>query len=341
MTLSANGHHHHHDHHDHGSAPGAGGHHHAPPLGSHNQSKRGLWLAFGLTVGFMVVEALAGWLTNSLALLSDAGHMLTDAAALGLSLLALRIGERPPSATKTFGYRRIEILAALLNGLTLWALAGWLLYEAVLRMGNPPPVKATGMMVVATLGLVVNLTVMRFLHAHQHENLNVRGAFLHVVADTLGSVGAMAAGLIMWTTGVYLADPLASFAICTLILWSSYGLVRDAVHILLLGVPHHIDYAAVERAILARAEVCCLYDLHIWTIESGREALSVHVVVADGFSEGKALLRAITADLRTQFGIDHATIQIEESHDLKEARVNVVCRVGAGPACSLPRSPSD
>lgn len=339
--MRASEHHHGHDHHDHDheEGPGAAPHHHGGPRGA-GQSKRGLQLAFGLTVGFMVVEAVAGWLTNSLALLSDAGHMLTDAAALGLSLLAIRIGERPPSATKTFGYRRYEILAALLNGLTLWALVGVLLYEAVLRLAHPPAVKAPGMMIVATLGLVVNLTVMRFLHAHQHESLNVRGAFLHVVADSLGSVGAMAAGLIIWTTGFYLADPLASFAICILILWSSYGLVRDAVHILLLGVPDHIDYAAVETTILERDGVCCLYDLHIWTIESGREAISVHVVVPDGFTGGKALLRAIAADLRAKFGIDHATIQIEESHDLKDSRVDAVCRVGAGPACSLPRSPT-
>ena len=328
----------HHQGHDHPDEPGTRhDHQHAHQSGV--GSKRGLLLAFWITAGFMVVEALAGWFTNSLALLSDAGHMLTDAAALGLSLLALRVGERPPSSTKTFGYRRYEILAALMNGLALWALVGVLLHEAIRRLGNPPQVEAPGMMAVAALGLGVNLTVMRFLHAHKDENLNVRGAFLHVVADSLGSVGALAAGLVIWTTGFNLADPLASLGICVLILWSSYGLVREAIHILLLGVPPHIDYHQVEKTILEREGVCCLYDLHIWTIESGREAISAHVVVPDGFGGSKELLRAIAADLRQQFGIEHATIQIEESHDLKESRVHAaVCRVGAGPACALPRS---
>lgn len=335
--MLGKGHHHDHDHADRSDSGHAHHHKHRHP-GDAGGRSRGLLLAFWVTAGFMVVEALAGWMTNSLALLSDAGHMLTDSAALGISLLAIRMGERPPSVTKTFGYRRYEILAALMNGLALWGLVGVLLHEAVGRLGHPPAVAAPGMMAVAALGLGVNLTVMRFLHAHKDDNLNVRGAFLHVVADSLGSVGALAAGLVIWTTGLNLADPLASVGICVLILWSSYGLVRDAVHILLLGVPAHIDYDEVEKTILERDGVCCLYDLHIWTIESGREAISVHVVVPDGFGGGKELLRAITTDLQAKFGIEHTTIQIEESHDLKDSRVNAVCRVGAGPACSLSRS---
>jgi cobalt-zinc-cadmium efflux system protein len=285
----------------------------------------------------MVAEALGGWLTNSLALLSDAGHMLTDAAALGLSLLALRIGELPPSSTKTFGYRRFEVLAALFNGLTLWAIVGVIVHEAIQRILAPPAVQAWGMMLVASGGLAVNLWSIRLLHAHKDENINVRGAFLHVVADCLGSVGALGAGLVVALSGWTLADPLVSLGICALILWSSWGLVRDSVHVLLLGVPTHLDYGQVQQAILAHEGVCCVYDLHLWSIASGQEALSAHVVVPDGFPGQKELLRALVEDLQHDFGIQHTTIQLEESHEMKDLRADVACRVeSAGVACALP-----
>lgn len=282
----------------------------------------------------MVVEAVGGWLTNSLALLSDAGHMLTDAGALGLSLVAMRMGDKPPSETQTFGYRRFEILAALFNGLALWAIVGVILHEAYIRLQTAPEVTAPGMIIVAAVGLLVNLLSIRLLHAHKDANINVRGAFLHVVADSLGSVGALAAGLIIMFTGWTLADPLVSVAICVLILWSSWGLVREAVHILLLGVPAHIDYHDVERAILKHDGVCCLYDLHIWSISSGHEAISAHIVVPEGFGRQKTLLQEILATLRERFGIDHATIQIEESHEIKNGRHDTVCQIsGAGATC--------
>lgn len=285
----------------------------------------------------MIVEAVGGWLTNSLALLSDAGHMLTDSGALALSLLAFKVGERPPSRTKTFGYRRFEILAALFNGMALWVIVGVILHEAYLRLLTPPEVKASGMMGVAVIGLIVNLAAIRLLHTHREESINVRGAFLHVMADSLGSVGVLAAGLIILATGWTLVDPLISLVICGLILWSSWGIVRDAVHILLLGVPQHIDYRKVENTILDHEGVCCLYDLHIWTIASGQEALSAHVVVADGFTRQNELLEEIVEDLLKKFGIDHATIQIEESHKMKDNRIGAVCRIGdRDRACSLP-----
>jgi cobalt-zinc-cadmium efflux system protein len=295
----------------------------------HHQSgsRRSLFLSFVIIFSFMIIEAVGGWLTNSLALLSDAGHMLTDAGALALSLFALKIGERPPSITKTFGYRRFEILAALFNGLALWGIVGVILHEAYQRLQSPPEVKATGMMAIAAIGLVVNLIAIRLLHAHKEESINVRGAFLHVMADSLGSVGVLVAGLIILATGWTMIDPVISLAICALILWSSWSIIRDAVHILLLGVPPHIDYREVEEAILDHEGVCCLYDLHIWSIVSGREAVSVHVVVADGFARQKELLESITENLRTRFGIDHATIQIEESHRMKDNRVNAACRI--------------
>lgn len=317
-----NSHEHHHDH--------TGGHH-------HEGTRRSLFLSFLMVAGFMVVEALGGWYTNSLALLSDAGHMLTDAGALAFSLLALKIGEMPPSTTKTFGYRRFEILAALANGLALWTIVGVILHEAYSRLQTPPEVKAPVMLMVATLGLLVNLLSIRLLHAHKDDNINVRGAFLHVLADLMGSVGALAAGLIMLTTGWQLIDPLISLGICLLILWSSWGIVKDAVHILLLGVPSHLDYREVEQEILGHPGVCCLYDLHIWTITSGREAVTAHVVVPDGYSRRKELLAEIVAALQNRFGIEHTTIQLEESHDLKDGRGDSACRVGStGNVCAYP-----
>ncbi|MBU0674176.1 MAG: cation diffusion facilitator family transporter [Proteobacteria bacterium] len=293
----------------------------------HNGSHRSLFLSFLLIASFMVVEAVGGWFTNSLALLSDAGHMLTDACALALSLLALKIGAKPPSPTQTFGYRRFEILAALLNGLALWAIVGVILHEAYTRLQDPPQVKATGMIVVAAIGLVVNLISIRLLHAHKDDNINVRGAFLHVMADSLGSVGALIAGLVIRYTDLRLIDPLVSLVICLLILWSSWGIVRDAVHILLLGVPSHIDYREVEAEILSHSGVCCVYDLHIWSIASGHEAISAHVVVADGYGSTNELLSRIVDALFDRFGVDHATLQMEESHTIKENKVGGLCRV--------------
>jgi cobalt-zinc-cadmium efflux system protein len=293
----------------------------------HSGSRRSLFLSFVIISSFMFIEAVGGWLTNSLALLSDAGHMLTDAGALALSLFAIKIGEKPPSPTKTFGYRRFEILAALFNGLALWGIVGVILHEAYLRLQAPPDVKAYGMMAIAAIGLVVNLIAMRLLHAHKEESINVRGAFLHVMADSLGSVGVLVAGMIILATGWTMIDPMISVAICGLILWSSWAIIRDAVHILLLGVPSHIDYREVEETILDHEGVCCLYDLHIWSIVGGQEAVSVHVVVADGFARQKELLESIIESLHRRFGIDHATIQIEESHRIKDNRLSTVCRM--------------
>jgi cobalt-zinc-cadmium efflux system protein len=304
---------------------------------NHAGSRRSLWFSFFLVAGFMLVEAVGGWLTNSLALLSDAGHMLTDAAALGLSLLAMRFGSMPPSPTKTFGYRRFEILAALLNGLALWAIVGVILHEAYFRFQAAPEVKAHGMIGVAALGLAVNLFSLFLLHGHRDENLNIRGAFLHVVADSLGSVGALAGGFVILSTGWLAVDPLVSVGICLLILWSSWGLVREAVHVLLLGVPPHIEYREVQKAILDHDGICCIYDLHIWSIASGQDAISAHVVVPDGFKGKNELLGDIITTLKTRFAIEHATLQIEESHRLRDERGDMVCRVGgAAPACSFP-----
>jgi cobalt-zinc-cadmium efflux system protein len=310
------------------------GHDHAHDHGG--RGARHLFFSFVITLSFMLVEAAGGWLTNSLALLSDAGHMLTDAGALGFSLLAFRLGAKPPSATHTFGYRRFEVLAALLNGLALWAIVGVILHEVWDRIQSPPDVKATGMIAVAGLGLVVNLVSIALLHAHKDENLNIRGAFLHVTADSLGSVGALIAGITIFYTSWFWIDPLVSLGICLLILWSSWGLVRDSVHILLLGVPAHLDYQEIEQEILGHPEVCCIYDLHIWSISSQQDALSAHVVVPDNFGDQKELLKKITRSLRKRFSLEHATLQLEESHEMRDRRAGI-CKVDtACTACSFP-----
>jgi cobalt-zinc-cadmium efflux system protein len=303
---------------------------------SRSGAHRHLFIAFAITSAFMFIEAVGGWLFNSLALLADAGHMLTDAGALGISLLALRLGARPPSATHTFGFRRSEILAAFINGLALWAIVGVILREAVERFRDPPPVAAQGMIVVAVLGLMVNLLSISLLHGHKDESLNIRGAFLHVVADSLGSAGAILAGVAIFFTGWFWLDPLVSLAICLLILWSSWKLIRDSVHILLLGVPAHLDYRQVEQEILRHRGVCCLYDLHLWTISSHQEALSAHVVVPEGFGRRKELLQEIIAGLRQRFGIEHATLQFESSHEMRDQRTGI-CKIDAAcTACTLP-----
>jgi cobalt-zinc-cadmium efflux system protein len=266
----------------------------------------------------MIVEFIGGWLTNSLALISDAGHMLNDAAALGLGFFAVKLGEKPPSMTKTFGYRRVEILAALLNGLTLWVIVGMILHEAWLRMQAPQEIRPVGMMAVAAAGLVINLLSAKVLHSHKESSLNVKGAFLHVMADTLGSLGAVVAGAIVWKTGWTFADPLMSFAICALILASSWGFLKESVHVLMLGVPSHLEFSKVEGEILATEGVCCVYDLHIWSIQPGTEALSAHVVITEGFEERERVLRELTSKLKEKLGIGHVTLQLETSHESLE-----------------------
>jgi cobalt-zinc-cadmium efflux system protein len=296
---SANGHHHHH----HGGA----GHAH----GSGERSRRRLTAVLALTAGYMLAEAVGGWWTGSLALLADAGHMLADAAALGLALLAAWFGSRPATPRKTFGYYRLEILAAFGNGVALVAVSLLVLWEAYERWQAPPAVERSGvMMVVAAGGLAVNLACAWLLHADHERDLNVRGAWLHILGDALGSVGAIAAGALMTFWGWYAADPVASALISLLIILSSWNLIRETTNVLLEGTPAHINLAAVEEAILETEGVEDVHDLHVWTITSGREALSAHVTHARGASQPE-LLKGLRARLHAQFGVDHLTIQME------------------------------
>ena len=258
----------------------------------------------------MVAEAIGGWMANSLALLADAGHMLSDAAALALSLFAMWIALRPPDTRRTFGYYRAEILAALVNGAALVAIAIFIIVEAVQRIGQPPEVKGQLMLAIAVGGLVVNVASLVLLHSGREENLNIRGAWLHVVTDTLGSIGTITAAALVWWRGWYWADPAISLGISALVIYSALELLNESVAVLMESTPKHIDAEGVRDTILQVEGVQAVHDLHIWTIASGFESLSAHVVVADG-SGGQAMLHNLRERLREKFGIDHITIQLE------------------------------
>lgn len=274
---------------------------------------RPLMLTFVLTAGYAVVEAVAGFMTNSLALLADAGHMITDVLALALSLFAAWMARRPATPEKTFGYYRVEILAALVNGAVLFAMAFFILYEAYQRLYEPPEVMSGVMLAVASVGLLVNVIGIFNLHKGSSESLNVHSAFLEVVSDTLGSVGTILAGIIMLTTGWYYADPLFSALIGVFILPRTWSVMKQAVNVLLEATPAHISLPAVEKAIRGVSGVAAVHDLHVWTITSGRDALSAHVVLNTDCSaeSGHELLDTLHDLLQKEFGIQHLTIQIE------------------------------
>jgi len=278
--------------------------------GRASESRRKLSLVLVLTAIYMVAEAVGGWWTGSLALMADAGHMLADVAALGLALLAAWFSARPATSNKTFGYHRLEILAALVNGVTLVVISLLILYEAYQRWASPPLVRGNVVMLIATGGLGINLISAWILHGRHEIDLNIRGAWLHVISDALGSVGAIVAGALMWLYGWYAADPLFSALIGILIVWSSWRLIRESTNVLLEGTPAHINLAAVEDSILRTEGVDNVHDLHVWTITSGREALSAHVIHGYGVSQPE-LLKELRAKLHDRFGVDHLTIQME------------------------------
>ena len=291
---------------------GHAGHAHSPPResGSRARLRRRLALVFALVASYMVAELIGGLLTNSLALLADAGHMFSDVAALGLSLFAMWIARRPPTAHRTYGYHRTEILAALVNGITLVAVAIYIFIEAYRRLDAPPEVQGPLMLGVAAGGLVVNLVSLKILHSGRGESLNVRGAWLHVMGDLLGSVGAIGAALVISLTGWNLADPIASILIGLLILVSSWSLLREAVGILMEHAPAGLDIEAVREAMSRVDGVEQVHDLHVWTITSGIVSLLAHVVVPDP-SFHQAVLDGIRGVLDGEFNITHITLQCE------------------------------
>ncbi|HEX6106009.1 MAG TPA: cation diffusion facilitator family transporter [Gemmatimonadales bacterium] len=275
-----------------------------------------LRLVLVLTFVFMLVEAVGGWVSGSLALLADAGHMLTDVGALALSLLTAWIAQRPASEGKTFGYLRWEILAALVNGAALFGIAAWIVIEAVQRLQDPPPIRTGLFLAVAAAGLLVNLVSLAVLHGVREGSLNVRGAYLHVLGDALGSVGALAAAAIIALTGWTLADPIVSIVLSLLILLGAWRLVRESTDILLESAPRHVSISEVQRRMLAVPGVSAVHDLHVWTVTTGMVAMSGHAVVPD-LGAHPGVLDGIRAEM-AGLGIGHVTIQLEVEDGCEE-----------------------
>jgi cobalt-zinc-cadmium efflux system protein len=290
-----------HHHHDHGRE--------AIPGGRSANRARLAW-TLGLTLVYMVAEIVGGYLADSLALLADAGHMFSDAAALGLSLFAAWISLRPPTPQHSYGYYRAEILAALANGATLIAISILIFIEAARRLGSPQPVEGPLMLGIAAGGLVINLIGLAILHSGKDESLNIHGAWLHLLTDALGSVAALVAGGLIWRFGWNWVDPVASILIGLLVIYSSWNLLKQAIAILMESTPPHLDVDAVRSAMIVAPGVCGVHDLHIWTITSGMESLSAHVVLLPGH-EAHAALVSLRRILHERFSIDHITIQIE------------------------------
>ncbi len=280
---------------------------------AHGANRSRLTLVLGLSAFYLVAEVIGGWLTNSLALLADAGHMFSDVASLALALVAMRVSQRPPTSQRTFGYHRAEILAALANGATLVAASAWIVVEAWQRFANPPAVAGAPMMAIAAGGLAVNLLSLRVLSGGRGDSPNMRGAWLHVATDALGSVGAIVAGLLVWRFQFGWADPAISVLIAALVAFSSWRLLRETVDVLMESAPAHVDVASVRRALSAAPGVHSVHDLHVWSIGSGMIALSGHVQLTDGApaDEHAEVLTSLCTLLRDGFDIRHVTIQLE------------------------------
>jgi len=260
----------------------------------------------------MVAEIVGGLLSNSLALLADAGHMFSDTAALALAMFAMWVAERPPTASRTYGYYRIEMLAALANGAVLVVIAFFILGEAWERLADPPEVRAPLMLAVASGGLLMNLIGLWLLGEGKSLSLNMRGAWLHVLTDALGSVGAIVSAILIWSVGWRWADPMASALIALFVIYSAWSLLRETVSVLMESAPGHIDVDEVRNALMGVDHVSQVHDLHVWTITSGMESLSAHVVATPEASS-QGVLADVRDLLRRRFGIDHITIQIESA----------------------------
>jgi cobalt-zinc-cadmium efflux system protein len=315
MAHIHHGHHHHHGH-DHSC------HGHTHDHGREN-NKKGLMFALFITTGIMLLEFFGGLVTHSLALLSDSGHMLSDAGSLALSLVAMWFAARPASPRKTYGFYRFEILAALFNGVTLIVIAGFIIWEAIARFFSPPEVASLSMMGIAMIGLAANLlsawSLMR--KGDVKENINLRSAYLHILGDALGSLGAITAGLLIYFFSWYIADPIMSVFVSLLILRSAWGIVNHAVHILMEGTPITVEPQEVERLLLSIKGVLNVHDLHIWTITSGLDSLSCHLLIEDG-SDSQEILKEAIQSIEERFKIQHTTIQIEKS-DLQHVELRV------------------
>lgn len=303
------GHDHHHDHaHEHGHGAHDHDHSHAPTVTASNE--RTILLALLLTAGFMIAEVIGGLLSGSLALIADAGHMLTDAVALGLAWAGFYFGKRVATSTKTFGYLRLEVLAGFVNAVTLLLLVAWIAWEAVGRLLAPLPVLAGPMMIVAVIGLVVNISVFLILRRADTEHVNIQGAMLHVLGDLLGSVAAIVAAVAIYFTGWTPIDPILSVLILLLILRSAWALLNNSLHILLEGAPANIDIEALRRHLIDKVHgVSGVDHIHVWSITSGMPSATLEAAIEAG-ADARAVTQAIKRELSEQFGIGHSTVEI-------------------------------
>ncbi|MBW7859087.1 MAG: cation transporter [Leptonema sp. (in: Bacteria)] len=297
---------------------------------SHTANKKVLVISLIIITVYMVIEVIGGYLTNSLALLADAGHMFSDAVSLLIALVAFSFSGRVADYRKTYGYKRFEILAAVTNGATLILIAVYIIFEAIERFQNPPQIASTGMLIIAVIGLLINLLVamIMFRGGNVEENLNMRGAYLHVISDMLGSVGAILAALAIMFLGWRWADPLASAIVAVLVLRSGYIVTKSSIHVLMEGTPDNVEVEKVAQKILSTEGVVSIHDLHIWTVTSQLNALTCHAVVNREVTieQSEALLRKIEHDLQ-HLNIHHVTIQLETStHSHPNS---VLCNVNA------------
>ncbi|EIM15191.1 cation diffusion facilitator family transporter [Pseudomonas chlororaphis] len=284
---------------------------------SHGQVRAGhertLWMALGLTGSFMIAEVTGAFITGSLALLSDAAHMMTDALALAISLVAIQVGKRAADRKRTFGYARFEILAAAFNAILLFVVAFYILFEAWQRLSAPAEIQSTGMLVIAVLGLIVNLISMRLLASASAESLNVKGAYLEVWSDMLGSIGVIVAALVIMYTGWGWVDSLVAAAIGFWVLPRTWMLLRESMNVLLQGVPDGIDIDEVEQGIRAIDGVTEVHDLHLWALTSGKNVMSTHLVADLGRRSEQQILAEVTELMHERFDISHVTVQVEQA----------------------------
>jgi cobalt-zinc-cadmium efflux system protein len=288
----------------------AGGRGHAGHNHGANASVSRLAMALGLTTAFLIVEGIGAWWFNSLALLSDAGHMFTDTAALAIALAAVKIGQRPADDRRTYGYRRFEVLAATFNAVLLFVVAGYVLVEGVRRFLEPTEVQSLGMLIIAGAGLVINLIAMRLLAGGKEDSLNVKGAYLEVWADTLGSIGVIIGALVIMTTGWQWVDPLVAIAIGLWVLPRTWVLLRDTTHILLQGVPRGFDLKAIRAAMAEITGVNGVHELHLWSVAGDDASLTAHVAIGDA-EDAETVRRAVAEMLKARFAIHHVTMQAE------------------------------